>query len=238
MRIISWNCRGAYHKKIDKIIELDPDIAVIQECENLEKLRVSSQEKIPLKSYWFGGFYKPRGVGVFFYKDYEILSTEYDTSIEFIIPMKIRNNQDFYLFAVWAMAPKDKKRSYTYQIERALERYKAILKNNDSILIGDYNSPHIEKPNELTGVRVVELFKKLGIFSAYHEFHKKEYGEHNHPTFYCNKKRDFPHMLDYCFASKSTINNICKVDVGRFEDWIKYSDHCPLIIDIKAASRK
>jgi len=232
MRIISWNCQGSYHKKIDKIIELNPNIAVIQECENLEKLRVSCKEKIPLKSFWFGGFYKPRGVGVFFYKDYEILSMEYDTSIEFIIPMRIRNDLEVYLFAIWAMAPKDKKRSYTFQIERTVERYEVILKNNNSILIGDYNSPHIEKPNEGTGVKVVELFKKLEIFSAYHGFYKKEYGEHNHNTFYWTKKRDFPHMLDYCFASKSIINKISKVEVGSYEDWIKISDHCPLIVDI------
>jgi len=39
-------------------------------------------------------------------------------------------------------------------------------------------------------------------------------------------------MLDYCFASKSIINKISKVEVGSYEDWIKYSDHCPLIVDI------
>ncbi|GAH01772.1 unnamed protein product, partial [marine sediment metagenome] len=30
MRIISWNCQGGYRNKIDKVLELSSDIAVIQ----------------------------------------------------------------------------------------------------------------------------------------------------------------------------------------------------------------
>jgi len=234
MRIISWNCQGGYRNKIDKILDLSPDIAVIQECETLEKLRAFCKEKIQLKSFWFVGFYPLRGVGVFFYKDYQILSMESDISIEFIVPMKIMNNFEFYLFAIWAMAPmgKDKGKSYTYQIEKTITKHEGILRNNLSILIGDYNTPNIEKPVEKTGFMVVEEFKKLEVFSAYHEYFKKGYGEHNHYTFYQHKKTEFKHMLDYCFASKSIIERISNVEIGKYEDWIEFSDHCPLIVDV------
>ena len=234
MRIISWNCQGGYRKKIDNILELNPDIVVIQECESLESLRSFCKEKIPLKSFWFGGFYPHKGLGVFFYKDYQILSIDNDISIEFIVPMKIMNNFEFYLFAIWAMAPmgKDKGKSYTYQIEKTITKHEGILRNNLSILIGDYNTPNIEKPVEKTGFMVIEEFKKLEIFSAYHEYFKKGYGEHNHYTFYQHKKTEFKHMLDYCFASRSIIEKISKVEIGKYEDWIEYSDHCPLIVEI------
>jgi len=235
MRIISWNCGGGYRKKIDRILELNPDIAVIQECESLEKLRSFCEDKIPLKSFWFGGFYPHRGVGVFFHKDYQILSMEYDISIEFVIPIKIRNKFEFYLFAMWAMPPigGDEGMTYPYQIEKAVKKYEDILKSNQSILIGDYNTPHIEKPVEKTGFLVVESFKKLEIFSAYHEYFNKGFGEHSHNTFYQHKKAEFKHMLDYCFASKSIIEKISKVEIGRDEDWMEFSDHCPLIVDIE-----
>ncbi len=234
MRIISWNCQGGYRKKIDNILEIKPDIVVIQECENLEKLRVFCKEKIPLKSFWFGGFYPHKGVGVFFYKDYQILSMENNISIEFIVPMKITNNFEFHLFAIWAMAPlgEDKDKTYPYQIEKAVKKYKNILKNNLSILIGDYNTPNIEKPVEKTGFMVNEEFKKLEIFSAYHEYFEKDYGKHNQYTFYQHKNTEFKHMLDYCFASRSIIEKISKVEIGKYEDWIEYSDHCPLIVEI------
>ena len=139
MRIISWNCQGAYRKKIDKILELKPDIVVIQECESIESLRSFCKEKTPLKSFWFSGLDPNKGVGIFIHADYEILGVVHYSDIEFIIPVKIRNKFEFYLFAIWAMAPigKDKGRSYTYQIEKAVAKYEDILKNNLSILIGD-----------------------------------------------------------------------------------------------------
>ena len=235
MRLISWNCAGAYRDKIDKILELTPDIALIQECESLEKLRSFCKDKIPLKSFWFGGFYPHKGIGVFFHKDYQILSKEYDISIEFVIPMKVRSNFDFYLFPIWAMAPigKDKGRSYTFQIEKAVKKYEDILKNNLAILIGDYNTPHIEEPVEKSGFKVVDGFKGMEIFSAYHEYFKKGYGEHDHFTFYQHKNAEFKHMLDYCFASKAIIEKITKVEIGNYKDWTEFSDHCPLIIDIE-----
>ncbi len=217
MRLISWNCGGGYRKKVDKILELSPDIAVIQECESIEKLRSFCKDKIPLKSFWFGGFYPHKGIGVFFHKDYQILSMEYDVSIEFVIPMKLRSDFDFYLFPVWAMAPisEVKGMTYPFQIEKAIKRYEDILKNNVAILIGDYNTPHIEEPVEKTEFMVVESFKKLEIYSAYHEYFKKGYGEHDQYTFYQHKNAEFKHMLDYCFASKSIIERISKVEIGK-----------------------
>lgn len=72
--MISWNCQGAYRNKIDKILELKPDIAVIQECESSVSLRVACKDKLPIKSFWFSERDHNKGVGIFFHNDYEILS--------------------------------------------------------------------------------------------------------------------------------------------------------------------
>ena len=80
MRIVSWNCAGAYRDKIQKIIELKPDIAVIQECESLDALRESREDKIPQKSLWFSDIERNKGVGIFIYDDSEILSIFFLTS--------------------------------------------------------------------------------------------------------------------------------------------------------------
>ena len=34
MKIVSWNCRGGFRNKIERIISLNADIYVIQESEN------------------------------------------------------------------------------------------------------------------------------------------------------------------------------------------------------------
>ena len=34
MKIITWNCNGAFRKKFESLVDEDADILVIQECEN------------------------------------------------------------------------------------------------------------------------------------------------------------------------------------------------------------
>ena len=171
MKIISWNCAGAYRNKIDKILELKPDITVIQECESLNTLKATCKDKLPLKSFWFSEHDHNKGVGIFFYNDYEILSIEYYSIIEFIVPLRIKNKFNFHLFAIWAMQGRGEGSAYTGQVERAVNKYyKNILENNESILIGDFNSPHIEESVDKPRIEysLVESFKDLGVSSAYH----------------------------------------------------------------------
>lgn len=236
MRLITWNCGGGYRNKIDKILDLQPDIAIIQECESLESIRAINKEKVPEKSFRFSERDHNKGVTIFFHTDYEILSIEYYSRIEFVVPIRIRSSFDFYLFAVWAMQGQGEGCAYTGQVERAVNKfYPDIVKNNPCIFIGDFNSPRIYKPIDKPNIEysLVKLFENFGISSAYHEHYQEEFGSHTHPTFYQHKKKDMPSMLDYCFASREIISRTKTVEIGRYEDWNEYSDHCPLIIEIE-----
>lgn len=39
MRLVTWNCQGGLHRKIAAIEALEPDLAIIQECECPDRLR-------------------------------------------------------------------------------------------------------------------------------------------------------------------------------------------------------
>jgi exodeoxyribonuclease-3 len=38
MKLLTWNCAGAFSKKTGQLAEFNPDLAVIEECERPEKL--------------------------------------------------------------------------------------------------------------------------------------------------------------------------------------------------------
>jgi len=69
MKIVSWNCQGAYREKSEKIAEYKPDIAIIQECERKEKLLFANESLEPKPIEWFGNRnnYNLTGMGIMSY---------------------------------------------------------------------------------------------------------------------------------------------------------------------------
>jgi hypothetical protein len=70
MKIITWNCNMAFRKKAEFILALEPDILVIPECENLDKLKFNPTVKLPNDSLWFGENAN-KGLGIFAYGNYK-----------------------------------------------------------------------------------------------------------------------------------------------------------------------
>jgi exodeoxyribonuclease III len=48
-------------------------------------------------------------------------------------------------------------------------------------------------------------------------------------------KESKPYHIDYCFISPDF--KISNVEVGLYEDWIKKSDHMPIIMTLNAGDR-
>ena len=71
MKLITWNCQGAFRKKASAILTHHPDILVIQECEHPDKLVFDAGIPKPNDLYWHGEI-AHKGIGIFTYSEYKV----------------------------------------------------------------------------------------------------------------------------------------------------------------------
>jgi len=233
MKLITWNCQGAFRKKADTILLQGPDILVIQECEHPDKLVFKSTTRHPNDILWFGDN-KHKGLGIFSYSDYKFqLLDQHNADIKIISPIFVTGGKvDFTLFAIWANNRNDKDGQYIEQVWKAVNHYDQLLNNGLTILTGDFNSNKIWDKKNRTGNHsaVVARLAEKNIFSVYHRHLNQEQGKENHPTFFLQRNKDKPYHIDYCFTSADLFQKVKNIEIGAYENWITQSDHTPLTI--------
>ncbi len=231
MRIISWNCQGAFRKKVDLVLNYNPDIIVVQECECEDNLKFN---KKPNDFFWYGNNIH-KGIGVFSYSDYKFELLEiFNPVYRYIIPIHVTGyGHSFILFAIWAMGNKENwEARYIGQIWLAINYYTSLL-NNSVILIGDFNSNKIWDYKDRVGNHssVVSLLEENNIHSVYHKHLNHEQGKEINPTFFLQRNQKKSYHIDYCFVSNDFYDSFQNIEIGKYENWITFSDHLPLIID-------
>ena len=213
-----------------------PDIIVIPECEHPGKLKFPTTEIIPTDIIWYGTNVN-KGLGIISFGNYRLkLMAEHNDSFRTILPISVTGSErPFTLFGIWANNPADKLNQYVGQVWKALHHYEELINNTSTILIGDFNSNTIwDKPRrEGNHSTVVEWLAAKEIRSTYHSYFNLSQSKEEHPTFSLYRHKNKSYHLDYCFASADFIDKLVSVEVGHWEDWNTYSDHCPLIVEFK-----
>ena len=104
-----------------------------------------------------------------------------------------------------------------------------------TILTGDFNSNKIWDRTHRTGNHssVVNKLAEKEIISVYHKLFEQEQGQEIHPTFFLQRNKKKPYHIDYCFATISTCEKVKNLEIGTYEEWIKHSDHSPMIVDFE-----
>lgn len=234
MRIITWNCQGAFRKKSDTILSHKPDILLVQECEQLNELSFITSDR-PIKFHHWHGDSKHKGIGIYSFSDYtfEPLS-DFNTDFRYILPFRVSGNgHSFILFAIWAMNNKiNREARYIGQVWLAIKHYADLL-DDTCLMIGDFNSNKIWDYKDRVGNHsdVVRKLAEHDIHSMYHHHYDMLQGKEEHPTFFLQRKQTKPYHIDYCFASKGFLDRLINVEVGTYDDWIQNSDHVPMIVD-------
>jgi len=235
MKLIEWNCQGAFRKKNENILSFKPDILIIPECENGEKLKFGKLTPKPNDFFWYGDN-ENKGIGIFSYSDCKFeLMREFNPKFRYIVPLKVtKNDISFLLFAIWAMDNKENYEArYIGQIWLAINYYSDLFRN-DTIIIGDFNSNKIWDYIDRVGnhTSVVDFLKNKRIESLYHTKNQEEQGNEKILTFYLYRNLEKSYHIDYCFVSEQIIKNGYDITILNINDWIKLSDHSPIIVEI------
>lgn len=225
MRIVTWNCnRGPMATKLPLLARLNPTISVLQEC--------PCPKGDDASTLWFGD--NPRqGISVQASPGYYISPLPVREVPRYTIPIQVTGPTSFLLLAVWAKT--DLHFRYVKAVIRAVECYADLIAMQPTIIVGDFNSNKIwdyKRAAHLGHSGLVRNLAVLGLVSAYHAFHGEEHGAESRPTLHLLKKRERPYHIDYCFVPESWVERTKAVDVGSYEEWIRHSDHCPLVVDI------
>lgn len=221
-----------YRRKADFILTEQPDIIIVPECENQERLLFGLNTKQPTDVFWYGK--NPhKGIGVFSYSDFKIkLLDIHNPDFKYVLPLSVYNDKiELTIFAIWAQKPQHHD-CYTEQVWNAVHFYSDILDNENVILAGDFNSSSIwDKPNRIYNhTNLVDFLKNKNIQSTYHYFYNQEQGTETNKTLFMHRKANRPYHIDFCFASKNLIDKLKNVEIGAYEIWTEHSDHKPLTV--------
>ncbi|MEM9775448.1 MAG: hypothetical protein AAF902_12780 [Chloroflexota bacterium] len=236
----------AMHRKLDALVALQPDIAVLSECARPEIVRSKCAEWATYFEsdngiVWIGSN-KHKGVAVLPFNQFKVeLDQSYDPALRFIAPVTVTGPIDFNLLAIWAMHANDgiRKKAIAGPLRDSLDVYAEFLHAKPSIAAGDFNNNVFwDRPGyKINFEDTVARFSELGMSSAYHVHMNEAQGDESIPTHYWrDRKKDGPtYHIDYIFIPQTWEQKMAHFEVGTFEDWCgsKLSDHVPLIIDIE-----
>ena len=231
MKIITWNCNGAFRKKLKIIESFNADVVIIQECENPDETLDKDYKEFAKNSIWTGKN-KNKGLGIFAKENIKIKNNNWpDDELKYFISCSI--NENFNLLGAWCHSANSPNFRYIGQFWKYLQINKNKMQN--IVIAGDFNSNTIwdEWDRWWNHSDVVRELAEIGIKSVYHELNQLEHGKEILPTLYHRKNKDTSYHIDYVFVSDEIMKKVISFQIENFENWIDVSDHVPIIIEIE-----
>jgi len=223
---MTWNCNLNLAKKYQHIESFDADILIIQECEKLKENYFSGR-----KFFWTGRI-ENKGLGVLIKTDSASIDPSVDHNLINFLPIQ---SDDLRILGVWAY----NHRAIKFGMEvsgntiDAIRYYRdwLVKGSNKCIFGGDLNNSIIwdKRNNDNNFQNINSSLNDLGFESAYHLLSGEKFGHESEATFYHTKKESKKYHIDYLYTKSLDVKS---VNVGKYQDWIKLSDHCPMVIEV------
>jgi len=241
MRLIAWNCAGAFHRKIDALMALRPDVAVVSECAEPEVLAAKCELPAFSAAPIWTGKNPNKGLAVLFFNDVQArLHSRFHGDLPWIAPIEITAPRRINLLAVWAQnaSAGNLRKANPGPLRRGVEFYRRFLTEDDAVIAGDFNNNIFwDKPGwAMNHQDTVDRLGDHGLVSAYHAATGEAQGEETVPTHYWrDRKKDGPtYHIDYIFMPERWVDGTYQMRVEAFEPWTGkgLSDHVPLVLDV------
>ena len=231
----------ALHRKLDALLALRPDVAIVSECaapallsERLDLCRLAAAP------VWIGE--NPhKGLAVLAFNGYRAtLSPAYRPSLRFLAPVKIEGPVAFNLLAVWAqnVSRGIRRKRQPGPLRLALRRYRDFLAGGPCVVAGDFDNNVVwDRPGwRVNHAGAVARLARAGLVSAYHEARGEAQGLEATPTLYWRDrlKGGPTYHIDYIFLPRRWLAALRTVEVGSYEVWCGsgLSDHVPVTAQI------
>lgn len=227
MKIFTWNCNLNFSRKYKQVEQYDADILIIQECEKLPIDFIAGKQL-----FWMGRN-ESKGLAVIVKGDFSRPVDNINNELIYFLPIQ---TQFGLIIGTCAFNHRARKfgPSASGNLVDMLAHYTAqILSNTKIIISGDFNNGPRWDFNYFHRNNFQHINSELDkreFTSAYHFIFNEKFGAENTHTFFHqrNKKKQF--FIDYIY-SKGFEAVSC--EVGTFDSWNIYSDHVPVIAELR-----
>ena len=232
MRLVIWNCQGGLHRNIVAIEALQPDLAIIQECECPDRLRSREAAWHARPVVWCGD--SPiRGLAVISFTGAQLEGdAAHAPSLKHLLPVVVTGAHNFRLLAVWTKEDAEQRAMYIGQAVVGVQRYASFIAGDATVVVGDFNSNQIwDRPGRpYRHAERVDILARQGLVSAYHHHHGEAQGDETRNTYYMYRELEHSFHIDYCFVPWVWMPYVKSVQVKAYADWRCMCDHCPMVI--------
>ena len=146
----------------------------------------------------------------------------------------VAHDEGLGVLGVWSVPAAGSR--YGDEVLNVIDSCADWIGGGDVIVAGDFN---IDAKGVANGTRGAELFaslvarlSELGLVSAYHAWTGEAFGAESRMTHFHLRKADHGFHIDYCFIPSGWNSRVREVAVGDPAEWLPFSDHMPIVVDI------
>lgn len=237
MRIVVWNCSMSLRKKLDAVLRLSPDIAVIGNAEFPDRLYPRDGGIRISGSLWFGTG-RNCGLGVFSFGRWHIRPhSMHDPSETAVVPLECSCGDVSFLLVAAQGVPARGRTGYGQPFDSftTAQRYISSIQGRTALFAGELGAV---SPGAWSGEGVeggfFDLERELAgqdLRSCYHSFTREPPGREKTPTFFEERDITRPAHTTWCFASTDLLLGLLDVQAGSPENWLDLGGHMPLVVD-------